>query len=166
MAKKKDGPFKDNPKYKSKQWTDKQLETAESMYMDYLPITEIAKESGVPRTTLYYYIRSSWKLRREVRSKELLSAIAVGKREAFEELTGSALKIMSRALTALVQRPQSPTMKEAIDASKVISEIDRITRLDKAENNEPTDELDINEVLSNDPFLTKGKKDEKNSKLN
>lgn len=155
-------------KDKDKKWTDEDLRIAESLYMDYVTPTAIAKETGIPRTTLVYHIQTYWKPKRLEHTTELMQTVSAARREDFSLLTGSALKIMNRALKTVTTRKTPPTLKEALDAAKVLDTIDRITRLDQAaenENSSSNDQVSSKELIKRlqtaDPFFEIEEKESK-----
>lgn len=160
---------------KERTWTDKQLEDAKSMYMEYTPTVHIAEATKVPRTTINYYIEKSWKVERAIEASELMGAIAEGRAEAIATLSGTALKIMNRALKGVMKSKETPTLRQALDAGKVLDTIERIAGLDaqkeREEGKSNDDKLNPNQLvkeMQKDPFFKPAKEenDEDSTKLN
>ena len=143
---------------KEKKWTEAEMMAAKDLYMEFLTTTEIAAKTGIPRTTLQYHISQYWKIERAMASSEIIKEWREANKPNMSKITRNSLKIMDRALQHLSKRPEPPTMKEAIDASKVFDTMDKIARLDKAEGvTEIKEQLNSSELIerlkSADPFF-------------
>lgn len=169
MAKKKTKK-KASKRSKDTSWSDEDLAIAKSLYMDFMTTVEIAKETGIPRTTIQYHVGQYWKQERAMLSTELVREWADANRPEMSKITRTSVKIMDRALTHLSKRREPPTMKEAIDAAKVFETMDKIARLDKAEGeSEVVEQVNSSELIerlkSADPFFEnkEGEDDDKKS---
>ena len=154
-------------KLKDKTWTDEDLAIAESLYMTYITPTEIAKETGIPRTTIVYHAQTYWRPKRELLKTEFMQAVYSGKVEAFTAITKGSMQIMTRALKHMTTRKQPPTLKEALDAAKLLDTIDKIGRLDEEASKEESnsrDQVNSEQLLQRlkqaDPFFDMKKESE------
>lgn len=138
-------------------YSKQQLETAKNMYMDNIPVSEIAKEMDIKRPALQYYTKK-WIKERDLKNSRLLKDISRGRIEDLNLMQGTALKILNRTLVALVNRYKEPTTQEAMHVTKILAEIHKITTAEESKESGPI-ELNPEEALieiQNDPFLGEG----------
>lgn len=139
-----------------KRYTEKELEEAKSMYMEYQTISEIARQTGITRQTITYHAKK-WKVEREIMRADLLDRVISAKSADFANMTIAAINVMTRALTDLATREQSPSINEAKRATEILEVLDKITRLDHGEPTEitaekPVRKADIEAKFRLDPF--------------
>lgn len=143
--------------------TDDQLDIARSMYMEFTPLTHIAKEMGVPRTTLSYYVQSEWKETRNARGKELLKNMSDSRYSDLAEVYTYSVKALKRCIRDVATRKEMITTKEANDIVKILDVLERLTK----EGKNPLEELEEEmlevsyEELDIFSSPEKGKKDDK-----
>lgn len=131
--------------------SDDTLEVCRVMYMEHTPLSQIAREMNVPRSTLQYYENSMWRSERELVSSELLSTISSKRLHSLHELNGGGVKILSRAVQNLVTRKDPPSTREAMDIVKIMEVLDKLASY--ADNKDsggevlPADFIDVT-----DPF--------------
>lgn len=155
----------------TKKLNKKQIELMKQMYMDYKPITDIAKAFDVARNTVTWHINAnSWNAERKLAESEVFSSFDDAKKVDFVKMTQAAATIMSRSLQELATRHEPPTINEATRAADILKTLDNILRLDDNKPTEitqntdkPMNEEELREKLAKDPFskVTKEKKDEK-----
>lgn len=141
----------------TKKIDSKLLEKAKRMYMEYVPVTKIAEELKINRTSIHHYVDSYWKEEREINRLELLDYMTSGKKKDLMSMTGSSIKIIARALEDLSKRDEPPSIREAAKVSEILSALDKITRLDENRPTEITSDqpftvVEIREKLLLDPF--------------
>ena len=133
------------------------LDTAKSMFMDFKPLKEIAKVLGIKYRTLVYH-KNKWEEERNMVRKEILKDLADNKRAILVNLTSNSLDCVDRAIEDLKKRDKPPTIHEARLLTNIISEIDRIIRLDDGEptdiisTNKPSTVIELKAKLKKDPF--------------
>lgn len=140
------------------------LEVAKTMYMDHSPITVIAREMSVPRTTIQYYVNSSWKEERDAFSNELIKNMSTSRYSDLAEVYTYAVKALKRCIREVAVRREMISTKEATDIVKILDVLDKLTK----EGKNPLEELEENAIEVEygdvDPFYKKekdkGEKDE------
>jgi len=105
---------------------------AKELYMDYVPVIQIATTLNTSRNSIQNYVNKEWKAERELNRSELFQELSKAKKAHFMKLTQSAIVVLSRALDDLAKRETPPTVKEARDVSCVMEALDKITRLDES----------------------------------
>lgn len=135
------------------------LKVAKAKYLEYEPVSEIAKALDVPRRALQYHVDSKWKKERELMENEVLREIGLTRATKLNLLVKDNLEILAKAVRALKTRDIPPTIKEAQAAANIFESIDKILRLDKGDPTEiisetkPITIVELrNEVDSLDPF--------------
>lgn len=134
-------------------------EKAKALYMDYVPVAKIAREVGASRSTLQYHVHEYWRAERELKKAELMQALAESKSVEITSMTESAITIMKKALLELANREKAPTITEATQASNILMQIDKITRLDESKptdivsnSDKPLTIIEVQKKISLDPF--------------
>lgn len=148
---------------KNKKFTELPKEEQELMrnkYLCYTPVSKIAKEHGVNRTTVDHHVRTKWHQERELLRSELFANFAAGKQTEFVELSESSLTILRNGLSYLANRTEPPSVKEMAQIAKIFETLDKIMRLEAGDPTSITAEkpLSIKEIKaqlkSADPFNT------------
>mgnify|MGYP001296622799 CR=1 FL=1 len=111
------------------------LEAAKKMFMDFKPLKQISSTLGIKYRTLVYH-KSKWEEERNLVRKEILRDLSDNKRAILVSLTSNSLDCVDRAIEDLKKRDKPPSIHEARLLTNIVSEIDRIIRLD---DGEPTD---------------------------
>ena len=133
------------------------LESAKKMFMDFKPLKEIAKVLNIKYRTLVYH-KNKWEEERNLIRKEILRDLADNKRAILVNLTSNSLDCVDRAIEDLKKRDKPPTIHEARLLTNIISEIDRIIRLDDGEptdiisEHKPSTVIELKAKLKKDPF--------------
>ena len=133
------------------------LDTAKSMFMDFKPLKEISKALNIKYRTLVYH-KNKWEEERNLVRKEILRDLADNKRTILVNLTSNSLDCVDRAIEDLKKRDKPPTIHEARLLTNIISEIDRIIRLDDGEptdiisEHKPSTVIELKAKLKKDPF--------------
>jgi len=138
-------------------FSDDEKEVMKQKYLNYVPVSKIAREHGVSRTTLQYHATTHWVPVRESMRAETFGEFMDTKRESFVKMSKTSMSIIKAALEELSNRDVPPTMREAQMAVNVLVELDKITRLDDGAPTEITAEkpLSIEAVKKKirlDPF--------------
>ena len=137
--------------------TPEEIEDAKNMYLEHYSVAEIARKYDVGRTSMSYHANKKWKAEKEMMKSELFSRFTATKKESFTRMSSASIKVVTRALQALAERSEAPTVREAKDATAILEALDKITRLD---DGNPTDIIaekpanikDIRAKLLLDPF--------------
>ena len=133
------------------------LNAAKSMFMDFKPLKEIAKTLNIKYRTLVYH-KNKWEEERNLVRKEILRDLADNKRTILVNLTSNSLDCVDRAIEDLKNRDKPPTIHEARLLTNIVSEIDRIIRLDDGEptdiisEHKPSTVIELKAKLKKDPF--------------
>ena len=133
------------------------LDAAKSMFMDFKPLKEISKVLGIKYRTLVYH-KNKWEDERNLVRKEILRDLADNKRAILVNLTSNSLDCVDRAIEDLKKRDKPPTIHEARLLTNIISEIDRIIRLDDGEptdiisEHKPSTVIELKAKFKKDPF--------------
>ena len=139
--------------------TQEEQDKARNDYLCYQPVSKIAKNLGVNRTTLDHHARK-WHTERELLRSELFANFAAGKQTEFVGLSESSLSILKKGLDYLNNRTEPPSVKEMGQIAKIFETLDKIMRLEAGDPTSITAEkpLSIKEIKaqlkSADPFNT------------
>ena len=140
-------------------YSEEQLEKAKQMYMQYKPMTEIAKALDINYKTVQYHATKKdkcWRLERELSKADLLSQVSESKRGAFASMTLDSITVVQKCLATLA-RSESITTTDAKKAMEILESLDRITRLDDGAPTEIVAEKPmaletIHTIVASDPF--------------
>lgn len=141
-----------------KDLTPTQQKEIKQKYLEYLPVAQIAEQYDLPRSSLDYHAKTHWSEERQLLKNELYATFSSNKRVKFIELSTSALQVITRSLDYLAKREVPPTVREAVDAMKILDNLDKIQRLDDGDPTTISAEkpLSIKEIKaqlkSADPF--------------
>ena len=133
------------------------LKTAKELYMVFKPMTDIAKDLSIPYKTLVWH-SAKWKDERNLLRNELLRELTENKKTVLTSLVGNSLECVDRAILDLRNRKNPPTIKEARMLTHIVSEIDKILRLDDGKptdiiaEQKPATVIELREKLKRDPF--------------
>jgi len=133
------------------------IEKARNSYMEYLPVAVIARELGLNRASVQYYVNKQWKAERELMKADLFTQLQEAKKADFSSMILSSTKIIKRCLESMANREEAPTTREAKNVAEVLEKIDKILRLDQGNPTEiteekPADPAEIRKRLNMDPF--------------
>lgn len=139
-----------------------ELEKCKKLFMDYVPISQIAQVVGIPRSTISYHAKKDWQVERDLVKAQLFQSLTDSKKVDFTRMTQSAITIMGKALQAMSVRPDPPTLREAQMAADVLNTLDKITRLDEGSatdivaNQEKAMTIEtVQQKIALDPFAIK-----------
>ena len=157
MAIKKSPP---KPKPSRRSISEDKLIEAKRMYMEYIPVIDIAKAIEENRTTISYYVQTYWRPEREMMKADLFAHFSEVKRTNFIKMSASSMEIIQRALHDLAKRDMPPTVTEAKKATEILESLDKITRLDDGNPTEimgekPMSFKDIEVIANLNPFKNK-----------
>jgi uncharacterized protein (DUF2249 family) len=146
------------------------LEKMKKDYMNYVPVTVIAETYNVSRSTVLHHANKGWEEQRGLKRSELYRNLADSKQVDFNKITGNTIKVLKRSLAQLADRTEPPTMKEALDASKILDVLDKITRLDEgaptdiiSNHDKPITIVELQKKIAVDPFAVEYKPEEEDS---
>jgi len=155
---------------------DSVLGEAKALYMDHLPVTEIARRLSICRESLQYHVNQGWRKEREDISKGVLMDIAMSKRSKLMEISGMTLDIILRSLADLNKRDRALTPFEARTVAALFAELDKIIKLDAGDptdiiaSTKPSTYIEVQQKLNMDPFskpiLIEEDKGETDDKIN
>jgi AcrR family transcriptional regulator len=156
--------------------SDEMLAKAREEYMNFIPVTEIAKAMGINHRTLWNHVRNKkWKEAREAFASELLSEISANKKAQLTKISGLTANVLIKSLEALNGRTEPLSIREAKDASSLYETLDKILKLDEGRptdiiaNERPATIIEIQKRLSVDPLHDikeiefEGEQDEENN---
>lgn len=140
-----------------------ELEKAKLLYMDFTPITEIARITGISKNTITYHATKkddNWKLMRQGAKLEMLESFNEGKKGKILSVNNLCLGIIQKALKD-IDKQEIISLKDAKLASDILTEMDKIVKLDDGEATSRTETLTTKpmsleaahrRLLSADPF--------------
>ena len=138
--------------------TEEVLEKAKKLYLEYVPIKEIAAKLGIGRTTIQYHANTYWDTERELQKAELFRAFSDTKKVTMTKLSSASLQIMVKAIEETAKnKDRPPTLREAQQAAQILESIDKIMRLDDGKptditESKPVTTIELRKKLSLDPF--------------
>ena len=133
------------------------LVKARELYMSYKTLKEIAEALDMPYKTVQFH-SAKWKKDRDLMKNELLRELTENKKTVLTSLVGNSLECVDRAIADLKNRKNPPSIKEARMLTHIVSEIDKILRLDEGEptdiiaEHKPATIIELREKLKRDPF--------------
>jgi len=138
--------------------TPEEMDKIKEAYLNHMQPSTIARKFNVNRTTLYNYIKKSWRQERDLIEIKHIQEFTNSKKPILTRLSESSIIIISRALEKLASRKEAPTVMEARTATTIFKEVDTILRLD---DGRPTDIIEeklasvkeIKKRMELDPFL-------------
>jgi 3-oxoacyl-(acyl-carrier-protein) synthase len=137
------------------------LNRAKELYFQYTPVTQIAKETGIKRSSVQYHVMRRWKQERLMAKQDLMSALIEGKEEQLSRITDYSVKALEKALKAIAVRPEPPSVVEARNIVTILDKVDQIVTKDREidrqekegrEEEAPTSLEEIKKSLASDPF--------------
>ncbi|MAV64715.1 MAG: hypothetical protein CMG00_05945 [Candidatus Marinimicrobia bacterium] len=134
-----------------------ELTEAKEMFMAFRPVKEIAEATGIKYRSLLYHT-NKWKEERNLVRNELLKELTENKKAILVSLTGNSLACIDRAIEDLKNRPNPPSIHEARMLTNIVSEIDKIIRLDDDRptdiiaEHKPSTVIELKNKLKCDPF--------------
>lgn len=133
------------------------LVKAKELFMSYKTLKEIAEAVDMPYKTVQFH-SAKWKKDRNLMKNELLRELTENKKTVLTSLVGNSLECVDRAIADLKNRKNPPSIKEARMLTHIVSEIDKILRLDEGEptdiiaEHKPATIIELREKLKRDPF--------------
>lgn len=137
------------------------LQKAKELYFQYYPVVQIAKDTGIKRSTVQYHVNARWKEERNIAKQDLLLALFEGKEESLTKITDFSIRALEKAVKEVATRAEPPSMAEARSIVTVLEKIDQILTKDR-ENSSTEDNIpekrealsveDIKKRLNADPF--------------
>ena len=133
------------------------LVRAKELYMSHRTLKEISKDLDMPYKTVQFHA-AKWKKDRELMTNELLRELTENKKTLLNSLVGNSLECLDRAIAELKNRKTPPTIREARWIATIVTELDKITRLDEGNptdiiaEHKPATVIELQEKLKRDPF--------------
>lgn len=138
------------------------LQEAKELYFQYFPVTEIAKKTGIKRSSIQYHVMHKWKVERNMAKQDLLGALIEGKEESLAKITDFSIRALEKALREVATRSQAPTVTEARNIVTILEKIDQIVTKDREKDEKETSKEesgvqatsieDLKKRLASDPF--------------
>ena len=141
-----------------------ELAKAKQLYMDFMPVTEIARKLGISKNTVRYHATTkddNWKLQREGAKMEMLEAFNDGKKGKILSVNNLCLAIIQKGLKD-INSQETISLKDAKLASDILTEMDKIIKLDDGEATSRSESISIRPIsldaarrrmISADPFM-------------
>lgn len=145
-------------KFKPQKYTLAQIDQAKSLYMRAEPLSGISRKTGIPRSTLRYYVKESWKDERQMDAIDLKDKILAGRRVQLEDYSILTLDTLLYSMNELRDSKRVLKSAEMLNLAKTLQILDEIALLDKMNKPANHDELleenmiNLEEVIEMDPF--------------
>ena len=144
-----------------------QVNQAKQLFMSFETTAAIARQTGIPRSTLRYYIRESWKDERESDARDLVNRILGGRAAQLEELSILTVDVITNSITELRDSKKKLRPSDLLNLAKTLEIMDRIALLDRKNNPDTNDDLsaenetiEMEEMKTLDPFFLEAPKKE------
>jgi len=146
----------------NKKLTDRQLEDAKALYMDYKSLAKIASAIGCKKSAIAYHAqkKDGWRSERVLRSTELAAEFSESKLKRMNSTFSSGFAAVEEWMRIKSADPGELKTHEVKTMLTVIEQMDKISRLDAGS---PTDiiaetrPMDVKEALQKiktaDPFM-------------
>lgn len=137
--------------------SEEELARAKELYMEYIPVVEIARRLKLGRSSLQYYVNKTWRAEREIFSTSLLSEIADNKRAQITQVAATSIDLIIKALGDLGKK-DTLTAFDANTLCNVYEKLDKILKLDAGNptdiiaNQKPATIIEIRKRLAADPL--------------
>ena len=113
-----------------KKLTKEQLAKAKSLYMNYMPISEIASRVDAPRTSIQNHVNKEWRSERVLRSTEIAANFSEAKLSMMNRTFSTSFKALQEWVRLKAMDVSELKANEAKTMMTIISEMDKILRLD------------------------------------
>ena len=140
-------------------YEEAQVAAAREMYLRYVPLKRIEEATGIILGTIRYYADSKWRKEREAAKSDLIDALSDSKRVLFTKIVAYGLDTLANSLQKLKEDDVALSPKEMSAISGIITDIDKIVRLDEGNpteilaNTKPTTIIELKKRLTAaDPF--------------
>lgn len=138
------------------------LKKAKELYFQYFPVTKIAKDTGLNRSTIQYHVNQRWKAERSTAKQDLMLALLEGKEESLTKITDYSIRALERAVREVANKEAPPSITEARNIVTILEKIDAIVtkekeheeknKKDSNQENNPTSLEELKKKLASDPF--------------
>ena len=92
------------PRSKYEDLSDEQREEIKFLYLGYTPVSQIARQFGINRTTLQYHVSKYWAKERDLAKIENYNKFVDTKKINFVKMKTSSIEIIQKALGELAKR--------------------------------------------------------------
>lgn len=155
--------------FKVQKYSLAQVNQAKQLYMSFETTAAIARQTGIPRSTLRYYIRESWKDEREGDARDLVNRILGGRAAQLEELSILTVDVIMSSISEIRDSKKKLRPSDLLNLAKTLEIMDRIALLDRKNNPDTNadfdaegDTIEMEEMKTLDPFFLEApEKDEK-----
>ena len=144
-----------------------QVNQAKQLFMSFETTAAIARQTGIPRSTLRYYIRESWKDERESDARDLVNRILGGRAAQLEELSILTVDVITNSITEIRDSKKKLRPSDLLNLAKTLEIMDRIALLDRKNNPDTNEDLsaenetiEMEEMKTLDPFFLEAPKKE------
>lgn len=144
----------------TKKISESTLSKAKEMYMNYTAVNKIASILNIHRTSLQYHVNEKWRSERVLRSNELVSEFSEAKTAIVNATFSSSFKALAEWVRVKSKDIQSLRAHEAKTMMSIITEMDKIIRLDAGTATDiitevrPMDVIEIRKkIMNSDPFI-------------
>lgn len=120
----------------NKKIPEQTIKLAKTKYMSYEPVSKIAQDLNIPRSSIQYHVNTTWKHERELSENEVISEFADQRISVLNKISKHSADIILKSLESLKNREKPPTVIEARAAVTIFESLDKIMRLDRGS---PTD---------------------------
>ncbi len=144
-------------------YPDETREQAKQLYMAHVPLNDIASQLKVPTATLSQWrSRDGWLAERETADESLAADIVSSRKLTLARIAKASIDQIDRTIKHIAERAEPATVAEAEKLSVLVSNLDRVARLD---NKEATENVSvkvkaemtvdrIREVIQQDAFMS------------
>lgn len=143
-----------------KKMTEAELSKAKQLYMDYVSITEIASILGRPKETIQYHVTKKWKSERVLRANETLADLSDSKIAQMSNTFSDSFRSIAKWVAFKSSDPKQLTPHEVKTMMSIVTEMDKITRLDAGSptdiiaDTKPIDVIEVRKrIIKADPFI-------------
>jgi len=161
--------------FKPQAYSAAQLDQAKRLFMSFETTVGIARQTGIPRSSLRYYIKESWKEEREADAQELITRIVGGRAAQLEELSVITLDTITFSMRevreALMSGKRAARSADMLNYAKTLEILDKLAFADKRNNPdsnktmmEGVDTINMEQIMELDPFALPAPKEDKEKK--
>lgn len=139
-------------------YTKEQILAAQDMYMNYKSLAEICAMTGMSIYAVKFYSHKYWRKERQLSKSQILDLLGESRGKAFAEISLYGMELLVRSLKDHAKNGTVLTIKESFALSHILSNIDKMVRLDSGEPTDiikdikPADRGEIIQLIQSDPF--------------
>lgn len=113
-------------KFKPQKYSKAEVDHAKQLYLQHETTSSISRRTGIPRSTLRYYIKESWKEERDSDALDIVNKVIASTQVQLIETTTLTLDIINSSLTDIQEAQKTLKPHDLLSLSKVLENLNKI----------------------------------------